>query len=70
MFGRVPLFYFLAHLFLYHGAAVILGHWVPGGFGLPMVYVIWIAGVVLLYPVCLRFARLKDRRRDWWLGYL
>ena len=70
VFGRVPLFYFLAHLFLYHGAGVILGHWVPGGFGLTGVYVIWITGVVLLYPVCLWFARLKDRRRDWWLGYL
>ena len=23
-----------------------------------------------LYPVCLWYARLKARRRDWWLGYL
>jgi hypothetical protein len=26
--------------------------------------------VAALYPACLWFARLKQRRRDWWLGYL
>jgi len=43
----------------------------PGvGFGLPMVYVCWIAGVLLLYPLCKWFAGVKARRRDWWLSYL
>jgi uncharacterized membrane protein len=40
------------------------------GFSLPVVYVFWILGVFLLYPICKRYAALKTRRRDWWLGYL
>jgi hypothetical protein len=43
----------------------------PGsGFNLAIVYGCWIAGVVLLYPLCKWFAGVKQRRRDWWLSYL
>jgi uncharacterized membrane protein len=40
------------------------------GFNLAVVYVCWIAGVLLLYPLCKWFAGVKARRRDWWLSYL
>ncbi|HVS20512.1 MAG TPA: heparan-alpha-glucosaminide N-acetyltransferase domain-containing protein [Pyrinomonadaceae bacterium] len=40
------------------------------GFNLPVVYAAWIAGVLLLYPLCKWFAGVKARRRDWWLSYL
>ncbi|MDX6403166.1 MAG: hypothetical protein QOH70_621 [Blastocatellia bacterium] len=40
------------------------------GFNLLVVYACWIAGVLLLYPLCKWFAALKARRRDWWLSYL
>lgn len=40
------------------------------GFDLWVVYLSWIAGVLLLYPLCKWFARVKQRRRDWWLSYL
>jgi uncharacterized membrane protein len=40
------------------------------GFPLWVVYVCWIVGVLLLYPLCKWFAGLKARRRDWWLSYL
>jgi len=40
------------------------------GFNLATVYVCWIAGVLLLYPLCKWFAGVKARRRDWWLSYL
>ena len=40
------------------------------GFSLPVVYLSWITGVLLLYPVCKWFAGVKARRRDWWLSYL
>jgi len=43
----------------------------PGiGFNLAVVYLAWIAGVLLLYPLCRWFAGVKQRRRDWWLSYL
>jgi hypothetical protein len=41
------------------------------GFSLPVVYLIWLAVVVISYPACLWYARLKQRRRDLgWLSYL
>ncbi len=93
VFGRVPLFYFVVHLYVIHSLAVLLaflryGHAgfllnpLPSmggmaklyptnyGYGLGVVYVVWIAVVVALYPLCLWFAKLKQRRSDWWLSYL
>jgi uncharacterized membrane protein len=40
------------------------------GFNLLVVYLSWIAGVLLLYPLCRWFAGVKQRRKDWWLSYL
>jgi len=40
------------------------------GFNLIVVYLCWIGGVLLLYPLCKWFAGVKARRRDWWLSYL
>lgn len=44
----------------------------PADFGYPlwMVFAVWIVILAVLYPVCLWFSRLKQRRRDWWLSYL
>lgn len=40
------------------------------GYDLLTVYAIWVGVVVGLYPVCLWFARYKERNRGWWLSYL
>jgi uncharacterized membrane protein len=40
------------------------------GFDLWVVYVVWLAGVLLLYPVCKWYGSVKARRKDWWLSYL
>ncbi len=86
-FGRVPLLYYVAHIFLIHALAVVaawvmLGDtsWLFGalpsnkpagwGFGLPVVYAVWLLVVVTLYPMCRWFAHVKRRRDDWWLSYL
>jgi uncharacterized membrane protein len=87
VFGRVPLFYYLLHLPLIHGLAV-LAHWLvlgradwlygspaarpppEAGFGLAATYAAWLLVILLLYPVCAKFAELKRRRRDAWLSYL
>ncbi len=43
----------------------------PGwGYSLPIVYAIWIAVVVMLYPACRWFAGVKARRREAWLSYV
>jgi hypothetical protein len=85
-FGRVPFLFYLAHLYLVHTLAVAAGvaQGFPAsairtvslrlpeayGFGLPVVYAVWIGVVALLYPVCRRYAELKARSRAWWLSYL
>jgi hypothetical protein len=44
----------------------------PPGFGYPLwvSYVVWVAVVLMLYPLCVRFGRVKQRSQAWWLGYL
>ena len=51
-------------------AVVFLTHLDNWGYSLPVVYTVWIAVVLALYPACAWFSRLKDQRRDWWLSYL
>jgi hypothetical protein len=74
------------HLYLIHAAALALGIWTgigveplltdwpffPRSFGISLagVYLAWLLVLVALYPACRWFARVKARRRDWWLGYL
>lgn len=86
IFGRVPLFYYVIHLPLIHGLAVLFALIKYGpaisqafqngrppedyGYSLPVVYLIWIAVVLALYPVCRWFAGVKRRRKDAWLSYI
>jgi uncharacterized membrane protein len=86
MFGRAPFAFYVAHLFLIHGLAVLLGiaqgfapgqmatlfFFFPQGYGISMVgvYSVWILVVALLYPLCRTVAAVKTRRRDWWLSYV
>ena len=43
----------------------------PGwGAGLGIIYLVWIAVLLLMFPLCNWYARLKARRKDWWLSYL
>jgi uncharacterized membrane protein len=43
----------------------------PGwGYPLPVVYTIWAAVVLAMYPLCRWFADVKRRRHDAWLSYL
>jgi uncharacterized membrane protein len=84
--GRAPLAFYIAHLYLIHALAMLLGivqgfsapqffthyRFFPNGFGvgLPGVYLIWVAVVVILYPLCRWVAGVKARRKDWWLSYV
>jgi uncharacterized membrane protein len=84
--GRVPFFYYLLHIYVIHAIGVFGGVLqgfearqlcvdffnIPKGFGygLAVIYPVWIAVVLLLYLPCRWFAALKSRRRDAWLSYL
>ncbi len=83
--GRVPLFYYLVHIPLIHVLAIIIAHLTLGsevmrsattspppgwGFGLPVIYLLWLGVVLAMFPACRWFAGVKQRRTEWWLGYL
>ncbi len=85
-YGRVPFLFYVVHLYLVHAIAVALGVaqgfpasamrtaflFLPEGYGvgLPVIYLVWLAVVAALYPLCRRYAELKARSRAWWLSYL
>lgn len=86
VFGQVPLFYYLLHLYLIHllalGAGYLSGYDIQAfltpfwlfpkdyGFSLPLIYLLWIGLIFALYPVCIGYRRLKTNRRHWLLSYL
>jgi hypothetical protein len=40
------------------------------GYGLPVIYGVWIGVVIVLYPACRWFAGVKRRSQSAWLSYL
>lgn len=90
VFGRVPFFYYIIHIFIIHLAALLMAQltgfgWqkmilttMPSravalrgfGYNLITVYLIWIALIAILYPICRRFDRYKQNNKGrWWLSY-
>ena len=45
---------------------------VPGeGFSLPVVYLLWLAVVIIMYPLCKWYDGYKTNHKEkWWLSYL
>jgi uncharacterized membrane protein len=92
VYGRVPMFYYLIHIYVIHLVAMVASAVTPGqnwkiwildkpvwfthdlqgyGFSLPVAYLIWIAIVIALYPLCKRYDRYKQAHKEkWWLSYL
>jgi len=92
VYGRVPMFYYLIHIYIIHLIALIASAFIPGqdwkiwilnepiwftrglkgyGFSLPVAYLIWVAVVVGLYPLCKRYDIYKQGHKEkWWLSYL
>jgi uncharacterized membrane protein len=78
VFGQVPFFFYVVHIYLLHTLAVAAGFAMSGtlasnpeiGLGLAGIYLVWLVAVVLLYPLCRWFAGLKARGSGWWWSYL
>jgi uncharacterized membrane protein len=85
-YGRAPLAFYIAHLYVIHAIALVLGmaqgfaadqfmtpyRFFPKDYGVPLggVYLIWIAVVLVLFPLCRWVTTAKSRRTEWWLSYL
>jgi uncharacterized membrane protein len=79
VFGRVPMFFYVIHIYLIHLAARVVprlarGVWLgpreTPGWGLPRVYLAWLVVLLVLYPVCARFGQFKATHRAWWITYV
>ena len=78
MFGQVPFFFYVVHIYLIHALAIVTGLAVTGvfvvtprlGLSLPEIYLVWLLVLALLYPICRWFAGLRARGTAWWWSYL
>jgi len=59
VFGQVPLFFYITHLFLYAGLGWLL---TPHGTSIPMMYPLWLLGLVILFPLSLWYGQIKRRQ--------
>jgi len=92
IYGRVPFFYYVLHLYVIHivSAAFVFirGHSfaeattingdlpfyflaAKDGYGLLVVYIVWISVVITLFPLCKWYDNYKTHHKEkWWLSYL
>lgn len=59
VFGQVPLFFYISHLFLYGFWGQLVD---PAGTGILRMLPYWIAGLLILWPLCLLYGRFKHSR--------
>lgn len=60
-YGRVALFFFIAHFYLYYSYPALTG--TKSTYGLPTTYAAWLTGVVLLFFPCVWYHKLRVRYR-------
>lgn len=58
LFGRTALFFYLIHLWVY----ALLGLLFRNGAGLAVMYAFWLIGLAILYPLCYRYNRFKQKK--------
>jgi len=57
IFGQTALFFYIVHLYLY----AFIGIAFPKGTGYGLLYVIWLGGLAVLYPLCSLYRRFKRK---------
>lgn len=59
VFGRAPFVFYVLHLFVYLGLGYLLA---PNGVAIPLMYPVWLLGLLILFPVCLWYGWIKGRQ--------
>lgn len=80
VYGRVPFFYYVLHIYLIHIIAVLLELEQTGSakvninthpsISLGMTYLVYAVIIILLYLPCRWFMKVKMNNKKWWLSYL
>ena len=80
VFGKVPFFYYILHVFVIHISAILLFSvsdkiWndpvLTKGYPLWMVYIVWLSIVIILYFPCRWYSKYKaNHSQNKWLSYL
>jgi uncharacterized membrane protein len=86
VFGRVPMFFYIVHLYLIHAVAMIIGLFqgyavsdmmydfekLPSGYGVGLVgtYIWWILLIVLSYFLCRSYIRFKKGKTHPFYSYI
>lgn len=68
VFGRTPLFFYVLHVHLLSGSAVVLGMW--KAVGLTETFMAALAVLMLLYPLCRWYAGMKSAHPNTVLRYV
>jgi uncharacterized membrane protein len=59
VYGRSALVFYICHLYLF---GIIGLFFAPQGTGIPLMYVFWLGGLIILYPICLWYGRFKSQK--------
>ena len=78
VFGQVPFFYYVVHIYVIHTLALVAAFAMTGdiirapeiSLSLGGAYLVWLLVLVLLYPMCNWFAALKRNGSGWWWSYI
>jgi len=58
-YGRSPLFFYVLHLYLFGMIGLMLP---ASGTSLPTMYIFWIVGLIILYPICRWYGKVKHQQ--------